>query len=274
LSFEEGRDIIARMNASRALLLVSSLLLVCACKPEIDGGGAGSGGASASSGATGTGGAMTGTGGTGGAGAMGGMGGMGGMAGAGGMGGMGGTAGAGGMAGAGGGGMYAMPMECPGGTDDAFEENDVDTMATAIPLTGYSDPEFYYMYAHPTACHGAGDDDWYLIQTNVGLGANTLLRVRARVAGVGTCANESGVCGEYLLAPSPENTIGVELYDAVTHVALGGSTNDQGFAVVWGEGMSFANDVLVRVVGPENTSWGYTLDVLLRGGLYEDECEC
>jgi hypothetical protein len=158
--------------------------------------------------------------------------------------------------------------------DDAYEENDVDSQAAPITLTGYADPGFFYKYAHADACHGAGDDDWYFIKTSEGLAENTLLRIRARIAPIGSCASNGGACDEYLLPPSPDNTVTIELYDATTHMAIGGATNDQGYAKAYGAGTAFANDVLVRVVGPANVSWQYTLDVLLRGGDYEDECEC
>lgn len=114
--------------------------------------------------------------------------------------------------------------------------------------------------------------DWYFVEVEPLNYEFNALYIRATVEGSGWCGAD---CGDPFLPSAPENTISVDVFDADTKMLLKGSISDKGRLYLNAFGEAVSHNLLVRVSGPTPAAtYGYRLNVEIRGYDGEDECEC
>lgn len=171
------------------------------------------------------------------------------------------------------GGASGSGSACAG--EDADEENDSAATATVLALRGSTTPGELYLTASRQQFLCRGDEDWFSVRTSYGDSivrpSAILFSLRLQAAGAGLCG---GACGDFVPEAAPENTVTVEVYNAKTMELVASDTDSQGRVWIDAFGPEFAQDVLIRVRGPQEAEYPYRLYVMVRSGYYEDECEC
>lgn len=153
--------------------------------------------------------------------------------------------------------------------NDSWEPNDVPEGATMIAWDSVSE---YAAYFDIDAFLCPGESDWYRAAVDPLDYRFYGLFVDGFVEGSSWCGQG---CGDPSLPDAPENTMGVEVYDAQTLQLLNEQVVENGRINIGGAGPAYANDLLIRVHGPSPTvSYDYRLVVEIRGYDGEDECEC
>jgi hypothetical protein len=153
--------------------------------------------------------------------------------------------------------------------NDAWEANDSPNGASAV---NWDYMEEYGAAWTIDAFLCSEEEDWYYVAVEQLTYDYYGLFVRATVEGSGWCGAD---CGDPFLPVAEENTIAVDVFDAQSKMLLIGSVSPKGRLYLTSGGVAFSNDLLVRVSGPTPlASYGYQLNVEIRGYEGEDECEC
>lgn len=155
--------------------------------------------------------------------------------------------------------------------DDAFEPNDVPEMPEFLPFVRLQADFFAEFDVPPMLTLCPDNDDWFLLPASRLDFEQPYLFVRARVAESGLCGE---FCGEVELEPSPENTLGVEVYHAPTMELLSTVESPEGNVWLTDDDPRYVDDLLIRFYAPAGVGFDYRLMLDMRAGLAEDECEC
>ena len=153
--------------------------------------------------------------------------------------------------------------------NDNWEPNDLPESATSIAWGSVSQ---YAAYFDIDAFLCQGESDWYYASVEPLDYRFYGLFIDAFVEGASWCGKG---CGDPSLPDAPENTMGVDVYDAQTLQLLTEQVVENGRINIGGAGPEYAKDLLIRVHGPSPVaSYPYRLVVEIRGYDGEDECEC
>jgi hypothetical protein len=160
--------------------------------------------------------------------------------------------------------------------NDDYEPNDVPEQATLVSWESL--PSEGEMLADANAVIDgflcSGEHDWYRIPIEALPFEEHVVLVDGLVAGASWCGQLAGCSGD-TLPDAPENTLGVEIYDAASMVLLGADIASNGRADVDGWGPTYSKDLLIHVYAPSAVaSYAYELHVDVRNYEGEDECEC
>jgi hypothetical protein len=148
---------------------------------------------------------------------------------------------------------------------DAWEPNDASDAPSMVPWDFGSHVLF-------DAFLCSGESDWYRLEVDSFMYDIYQLRLHALVEGTSWCGED---CGDPFLPDAPENTIGLEIYNADTLVLLTSRLEVDGEIHVHSQGVLFSHDLLIHIYGPTPAAtFAYTLDVDIYNYSGEDECEC
>lgn len=146
---------------------------------------------------------------------------------------------------------------------DAWEPNDAMDAPTILPLD--SSPTL-----DASLC--AGESDWYRFEVDDLMYGIHQLRIHGIVDGSSWCGEP---CGDPFLPDAPENTMGVEIYDAETLALITSQVAMDGEAEIHAQGAAYSQDLLIHVYGPTPAAnYDYRLWIEMFDYTGEDECEC
>ncbi|WP_428264561.1 hypothetical protein [Haliangium sp.] len=162
--------------------------------------------------------------------------------------------------------------------EDEFEPNDDVMAAPNPPHTIYSDGWVAGSW-RIHACIEGSNEDWYLITASELPLMNdpnyetprVILRLTAKNADI---CQDPVWCGSVILPAGPEHTVTVELIGAQSGELLAEQSDDQGVILLDAYGEALNEDFFVRVYGPAEAWYNYSLRIAIDSTGSEDECEC
>lgn len=165
---------------------------------------------------------------------------------------------------------------------DILEPNDTaGTAANVDPGDTSEDPEWVFGEWDINACVRGTNEDWYRLPSSQvrwdlaedGYDGRPHIRLRFVAEGAHVCSHIEG-CKVPSLPEAPMNTVTVEVYHAATMTMLMTQTSMSGQVRIDGRNEQLEEDILVRVVGPQEALYAYRLYAFIDSQNAEDECEC
>ncbi|MDI3288488.1 hypothetical protein [Polyangium sp. 15x6] len=172
---------------------------------------------------------------------------------------------------------------------DPFEKNNKQSSATGLAYSYVyfepADPDYWWSvdtggaYTSASASICKRDQDWYFVSTSDLPYTPGWLSIRAQAAGASHCPmyvyEEEGETYTWGYDPpaGPENTIQIDVYSAGTLQLVASAQSNIGRIFLDTYNGPLDQDLYLRVHGPKEAHYGYSLSVAVQTDAFEDECE-